>query len=296
MGCWNETDGITQLPICYKEKIRLFILLSESNDPVGRFGKGMCYENEAWKPLGFVKGEYDDYGSIENIEPSTSGTLLLKYLQDNVHEDITIQKVMESLNDWKVMRYKIGYLGMMMVLEDVYQDLVKYDPITINFHSDPVYKPEREHATNNLIRWWKEFYFRFSNAPTDNVDRALLNMSAFDEFGISFGKDPIYALYRNFLMDKIRKQDDSNLDKVFDELIDYSMFHNAMVAARKLWFPQSGRGGQHRETGVYKLIAQTTMKFSKKMEDELIEDSGDCVSEEGYSDYMLEHNRKQMAK
>ena len=74
------------------------------------------------------------------------------------------------------------------------------------------------------------------------------------------------------------------------------MFNNALGATRKFWTPQTGRGAQHSALGAYKIIAKTITKICNKLEDELIIEDGDIVCEEGYSKYMLEHNRKQWSE
>jgi hypothetical protein len=66
MGCWNGTCGVTQIALTAGDPVR-FILLQEQpsrSDP-----GGFCYHIGDWAPRCIpIKGEYDDYGGVENIE------------------------------------------------------------------------------------------------------------------------------------------------------------------------------------------------------------------------------------
>jgi len=72
MGCWNGTDFLTQLPINAGEKVRLvFITESPYKDEEQRNFAGYCYTTGMYFPRGLpIRGEYNDYGGINNIVPS----------------------------------------------------------------------------------------------------------------------------------------------------------------------------------------------------------------------------------
>lgn len=77
MGCWNGTDMITFTPIIHRDPVRMLVLRQVGNLP--------------WEPVGpFIKGEYDDYGRIENIEDGIGCDWLKKLipLSDKVREEI----------------------------------------------------------------------------------------------------------------------------------------------------------------------------------------------------------------
>lgn len=68
MGSWNATDMITQLPIFRKDKVRLFVLSENKYYCCNENTPGYCEKDDVWEPIGYVSGNYNDYGSITNIE------------------------------------------------------------------------------------------------------------------------------------------------------------------------------------------------------------------------------------
>ena len=62
MGCWNETCGLTNLPIFYGEKTCAVII--EELRPYNK----SCLSAENWCPIGpAIWGDYSGYGYIEDI-------------------------------------------------------------------------------------------------------------------------------------------------------------------------------------------------------------------------------------
>lgn len=84
MGCWNETCGITQMPICGGDKIRMFLIVEAEHWDEGG---ALYYSTDLWKPFGLpLKGTYDEYGRIEDIEEDALSDLLLNSLKEIIVE------------------------------------------------------------------------------------------------------------------------------------------------------------------------------------------------------------------
>jgi len=84
MGCWNETCGITQMPICGGDPVRMFLLVEAEHWDEGG---ALYYSTDLWKPFGLpLKGTYDEYGRIENIEEDALSDLLLQSLKEIIVE------------------------------------------------------------------------------------------------------------------------------------------------------------------------------------------------------------------
>lgn len=79
MGCWNETCGITQMPICAGDPVRMFLIVESEH----WHEAALHYSTDLWKPFGLpLKGTYDEYGGIENIEEDALSDLLLESLKE----------------------------------------------------------------------------------------------------------------------------------------------------------------------------------------------------------------------
>lgn len=84
MGCWNETCGISQMPIEGGDPVRMFLIVEAEHWDEGG---ALYYSTDLWKPFGLpLKGTYDEYGRIENIEEDVLSNLLLESLKDIIVE------------------------------------------------------------------------------------------------------------------------------------------------------------------------------------------------------------------
>ncbi len=109
MGCWNETCGITQLPIQYEDPVRMFLLVEQKrtiiDEPV------YYHSSDCWVPFGLpLKGTYNDYGGIEHKKDDHSKFLLSKIKKIMIEypermgstllvKDATIDLVLGRIND-----------------------------------------------------------------------------------------------------------------------------------------------------------------------------------------------------
>lgn len=75
MGCWNETCLVSNLPITVGDEVAMILLV-----PSHSFINGCGYRNnDFFKPCCLpIFGEYNDYGSVENI---TNDNYALEYLK-----------------------------------------------------------------------------------------------------------------------------------------------------------------------------------------------------------------------
>lgn len=80
MGCWNETCGISQMPIEGGDPVRMFLIVEAEHWDEGG---ALYYSTDLWKPFGLpLKGTYDEYGGLENIEEDALSDLLLESLKE----------------------------------------------------------------------------------------------------------------------------------------------------------------------------------------------------------------------
>lgn len=82
MGCWNGTDALTQLAIGAGDPCRLQILLpyKYSGDSLGG---GYCYSTGLYDPFALpIKGKYDDYGCIYDIEEDLNTKFIVRWFEE----------------------------------------------------------------------------------------------------------------------------------------------------------------------------------------------------------------------
>lgn len=321
MGCWNETDGVTQLPIHCGDKVRVFVL--RGGGPARREGGGTCYINDIWSPIGPpITGHYDDYGGVEHIDQDVSADMLLDAIKENWPnaplKDTRGEKI-KSLDEMELKDalYYIerdyvklkGYqgedekLGIMFVLEDVYQAMISYNPIDADFSTQPfIYKSTREIYENDVKTYYTQSYESFKQlrelkgAGEDTMIRLL-------SFRMDIGGDSLlFHDYRDrsgqFLKKAIRKcaedgkeLNDPNVQELLTMTVNTSLLYNAMTSARKFWTPQTGKGGQHSELDIYRIINKASIEVMDKRDKRWAEENIDePLDENGYSAWQLKHN------
>ena len=86
MGCWNETCMVSNLPISNGDRIVAIPIIESGNEKA----KGI-YATDYWAPfLPFVRGRYDDYGSIESAADEAFEKIAKEFLlKDEAIYDMT---------------------------------------------------------------------------------------------------------------------------------------------------------------------------------------------------------------
>lgn len=315
MGCWCETDGVTQMPIRAGDKIRVFVLAYQGSPE----GGGQCYNNEVWAPIGPpIQGTYDDYGGVENIVKSPDNKLLLEKIKSNWVEfedeydkvpPIKKMKLEEALHyierdNAKLKNYKgeeVPY-GIMMVHEDIYQAMIAYNPIDAHHYWDEkkwVYMPQNDSLKMEVFDWYESVSKRYKSAAIlgDQYTGLMLDIS--DGRLFSDYRENSHKLYKKPLVEMIKKKvpiTDPEVQRILNVCLEQLKFGRSMSAARKQWQPQSGKGSQQNETAIYKLLAKTTIAMADAWQKADEEDGCSSVDSEGYTDYMREHNANILAE
>lgn len=341
MGCWCETDGVTQLPINAGNKVMLFVL--ERQEYYDVEGRGTCYNTEIWRPIGgAIKGKYDDYGCIEDIVENENTNAVLEELkkglvpciEERKAEVLGLTEQMQELQGASLqeilnhiergyVRYKntLGtevQLGLFMVLEEVYKAFTKHDPIVAHHvFGDPVYDKYYEYMPYSQIlnMEFEKFYSKYlehskkraqlilelENSSSEEVKLKLQLQDALDDLML-FGMDQrifdsMYGVNLKCLQAKLvalAKElvpfDDERVQVIVAAVREAISFNSSMVAARKQWSPQTGKGSQSNELDIYMLLNDVTNKIIKKREKQDLEDGSEKPNKKGYTPYMLEHN------
>lgn len=319
MGSWDETCGISQLPISPGDKVRLFIL--RGGGPKRREGGGICYPNDMWSPIAPpIAGEYADYGEIGSIVEGEASEFLLEQIKRNwapideeKHREKNVpaekldletalnlieRSACDGLSDYQGDK---EHLGMMFVLEDVYQACINYSPIETSFYKESyVYKPYLEILNEEMKEWYDKCFEKLEECKYDDEELRFQK-----SFGVNLIESRLFWNMRGKaghankrkLVDLMLKGYDYEHPKSqeFIKLVkDLFAFENMMKDARKMWTPQCGKGSQQNDLAVYKMLNEATNKFMEKKDAEMQEDvTDDCIPDaEGYTPWMREHNAK----
>jgi len=321
MGCWCETCGITQLPINAGDKVRVFVMSSQNSyqfEDGGAGGGGTCYSNDRWAPIGpAIQGTYDDYGGVENIVMDDSARMVeakiasgwvpltKKHEWDDVPEKLELSDYLNYIErdrgKFKSEGRQEQHLGLMFVLEDVYQAMINFDSIEAHHNWTAhtyQYKPMSEGLKLDLQEWYEAKLELFKPRLSKDIDHLYEMMSELDLGGgrlFSDFRDNGIKIFKKPLLNCAKEQisfQNEKVQKLVSDALDMLRFEIAMSRARKQWMPQSGKGSQNNELDIYKAINAAAAKIMEERHAEDIANGMEPVDENGYTSWQREHNEK----
>jgi hypothetical protein len=192
-------------------------------------------------------------------------------------------------------------LGVMFVLEDVYQALLTHDPISAH-HTDNgyLYRKRSEILADDLKDWYvngltkaQTLYKELGN--NRSLGSMLLDSVSHWNVFSSHRADPPFckgiSYYYDFLKEKMVQgvpYEDPEVQTVAQGLIDFTKFQWAISECRRAWSPQSGKGSQQNETEIYKVLSNTVLEICAT------EDAKRAEWDDGV-DWKAKHNEEVLA-
>ena len=290
MGCWNGTCGISQLPILTGQKVKAFLLL-QSEYAKNIRGSGVCYPTEYFRPWFFpVTAEYNDYGSIENIQTDWNSEYMLetfrKWLADGTvrilgHDEAEVNdpgiEKFEKLDDvfdcvergalvFKSIGEKLNAertemipsevelkIGIFMVVEDVFDGIVAESIRFMSLKENEYYYIRDAKAREKALDAINKI--RQSKTATDEFTTSMCDMYADRFLGEGIEEHYAFKHYKTILYvpNKI------TVTEFMAKTDEVRHIGTAMAYLRKLWIPQAGQGSQSEELSFNKaLIAAMT--------------------------------------
>ena len=299
MGSWNETCGITQLPIHWNEPVRLFFLVGVGDAAENHAGH--CNTNDVWSPRFLpVKGIYSDYGSLENIQYDWNTRWILDELQrdiaevrlrspgrsttndlDDLHRDdvnhndldlgdLSIETVLDAIHENSVwlpgLRHNLP-LGWMMVHEWAYQHLSR--EMERDWRGNLGLEQVVDHGKQyyvNLLQGREEDQGRFDRSSYWDVvtwDNAFAPLGdrghGLDGYRTFKGIKNYRELLHNWAGEG-RGVDDQDVMLVIAALAEFLTFRSNMMFLRRTWSPQTGKGSQIESMELHRSIAQMVVQ------------------------------------
>ncbi len=314
MGCWNETCGITNLPILSDQPVRLFLLVGVADVNEGHAGH--CYSNDQWTPRFMaIKGKYDDYGGLEDIQEDWNTRWIISELRDAITEvrlrtagtinidnpyaprhndldlggELYIDDILRAIHEdslWIPGLYDNAPLGWMMVHEWAYQRL------TLEMDRDWRGKMPLAEVVENGRDWYTKLAERLADSP-GKFD-FILNMDVVDwKNPFAFMNDRARGLdghgavrgiggYRDLvqqLASQDRSVDDADVMAVITALAEHVTFVNNMSLLRRAWRPQTGKGSQCESMEIHRDLALLTAQHAQERINEFeYEEEEECQS------------------
>lgn len=282
MGCWNGTCGISQLPIRAGAKVKTFLMLqSEFSNSI--CGSGVCYTTAYFRPWFLpVIAEYNDYGSIENIQVDWNSTYMLETFRNWLKEGKvkllgdeaeindpgidnfeTLENVFDCVERGALV-YKHGKetflkIGMFMVLENIYdalsQESARFTGLPENKYYAERYDEDFQKALTTINK------FRSTEAKTD-LDEMIGSIYVDRFLGDLIEESCAFKHYKSLLFHPTKV----TVEEFFAKINDARNIGTAMSYLRKLWIPQTGQGSQSEELSFNTTLSEATLKHVKDRE------------------------------
>ena len=309
MGCWNGTCGISQMPITVGERVACFFLKHNKHSDNG--GSGFCYSDNQYCPITMpIFGEYNDYGEVEKIDKNRD--FVLEHIQFLIKKGSLIiqcdrfgrqkneidsyETLFDLLHESLIVTQQNEPIGFMLVLEDIYNDIINDIG---NNDSSETYLKYRPTLKNNALQLIKSFsgnknavqeienkIKELEKSNPDDVEMSRLErekiVSFFElqndtmENGFRLRFDNYRKFELKYYLEKVVVTE--NIEMV-DAMVDFILFDEAMELGRKMWTPQCGAGSQSRCYSIHKIIATSILKKIEQVKQEYISDN-DCTEEE----------------
>lgn len=306
MGSWNGTCGISQLPITAGTKVKAFLML-QSEYAHGIGGSSSCYSTTYFRPWFFpLTAEYNDYGSIQTIEPDWNAKYMLETFQQwlasgevrilgrgeceindpGVKEFKTLENVFDCVERGALVfknpgeRFDKekqewvpagGYLkiGIFMILDTVYQGVIAEAIRFLKLPANEFYqKRDKEDLQKALESITKHRGKNVVKSDNPELDEALLTMR--DIYVDRFLGDLIeeHCAFKHYKT-ILFSPDGAGVEDFFARIDEVRKLSTAMSYLRKSWFPPCGSGSQSEELSFNAALSGAVAAHIKNREDEM---------------------------
>jgi hypothetical protein len=313
MGSWNETCGLSNLPITYKTPCLLFLLVKREED---RNAGGFPYPSGSWRPISLpLHGTYDDYGILEL--DASANEVFMPYIKERFLDAGMVNgdcaQFLRDVERGKVRSpHRLSHvlpdrpIGQMLVRKDVWDYLlkVKWDRGWTNLDGSTLrrdaeawiddllkLKPKLEEAPLKAFSLTSEFDMdQEAKHPRSSVSRALYS-SACDPCVIT--RTPLEMMILGWGEKNMGERQEISREEAISVLIaagEVSYVDALMGCLRRAWRPQPGKGSQDTE---WQLHCQFSLKIAEiaqeteKKDDDIDEDEDEDEDEDDLSPRFL---------
>lgn len=303
MGCYNGTCNITNLPIKSGDKVVVIPLVKTKQN--SEFN--VCYPTDVFTPYALpLIGEYDEYGSIENIQTPVENKnhlLHFKYFFENNSDEETKFVPASQHTDFETFVSEIvtNCGGCFIKTDNHYlhnNGMAELNFMMIHYG---VYEAILTEISNRTIYGKTK---TIKDAISENIDRAIekakMQMSLYDELeetvkNIEETDGKHLTLIDVFKRDAIKSVSDETFKlgmispcttewydlsecivngntEIKDAAINLQLLTRALNSLRKGYLCDSGAGSQSQETKMHYVVANFIIQHIEAQEDKCYEE------------------------
>lgn len=277
MGCWNQTCGVTNLPITWSDKIVLIPLIQNHViNPELTYNVNDCYE-----PFGLpVYGEYNDYGGIKkasthpkNIEFYNKNDFFNSpdFYEDEESDVIFTENDLDNFfsgyicYDGMYVKHRNSHkrINYMMVHKELYDKLIYEMGLIIPYGQIKTLRELHKEKIKRSISKIIEYKNEIAKSEEDwYVDMCLVDFKIKDAIEECCMIDLITPKTTyEFIFDSLMQNMDESL---LDELVNMLLFKRALMHLRKGYLVMSGAGSQDDDLYFHKIVSEFVLEYINK--------------------------------
>lgn len=285
MGCWNETDMLTQLPILAGDPVKVFILLEELSE------QRSCSCDSAWKPLCLpISGKYDDYGRIEDIQEDWNTQAILKHCNGALQTNMwLLSERGQTMAQYDKILTQFPYTSIRDLLRAIERDYLC---------RRSAYCTERKHKAISLAMVHDEMYQAaiglndlpetYLNEMREKINAAATELRKIDEVSIAEAQNNdgmkvlellrreqsvrmslefcslTPAFIQTIYWSMLGKVNPEQAQDFLNRYIDHLRLFAFMNQTRRQFSPQAGGGSQDAEFVTSAIFFAQAIEFAKK--------------------------------
>lgn len=286
MGCWNETCGLSRLPIFVGNEIVCIITASRKPHYASR---SYYYDDTAFMFSLPFRGKYNDYGGVEDIECEDfiKDFLMQKeYFIGNRRDDElnafipeSFEDLIENISDGDGVYVNLDVLDFDAVLDGKNQHIGKkkeliyltlwmchaelYDSFVDTVKKEELYGDYYTTKLRNDITGCIENIKELNKFRSSNLFTMEMHQSSFRGTCLCGREFDMIGYTAQQII-----SDEENADNYIAKLEESARFAVAMDISRNAFFGQSGYGSQSDDMELQKITAEFICKFVKERTDE----------------------------
>jgi hypothetical protein len=304
MGSWNTTCMISNLPILWGDKVKLFFL-SYGTEPLA--GSSFCYANGMLTPAFLaISAKYSDYGSVEEIVEDWNYNLIVKAFkerykkikvqEEKVLEDFTLLDIIKGIE--RTTAYTDGLLIMrnkgIMQPEDT--DFQKSELCFVMIRQDVWDGICAEHKgefrnPNDIERAEGKYFISAQESCRKKFDKSMSSLKKIEEInelvhqetdskkrielmveGNMLSDDLIFKergeqgglTLGRFLYLDYLREQEFDKEAVFKAWSEHRIIHDFLECTRKSWMIPQGAGSQSQNWNSYQMLNKLVDKICVK--------------------------------
>jgi hypothetical protein len=302
MGSWNETCGLSGLPIPRGTPALLVVLGPGSTRDQGEDGRaGFCYPAGLWVPLCLpFPGTYDDDTGTISLDKAPfhwpfTQEVLREYRLSWQKRDAVMRPLPLEYNQTFLQAIERGWtsamgplgaisVGQVLIRKDIWDYLLSIEMRVFWGTSSrkTSHKAARQYLRTLLQQMRSSSFdnFQFELHLRNSTKSIPFVNALFSPYEVGFS----FAFYRNALTRSLveyiareeRERSLKDILRMLYEIADIAHVNQMMMVLRRAWQPQPGKGSQDLEWSLHEGFAQKVAEIASA--EEHAEDEEGCCS------------------